>query len=1189
MNKVIKTSLLVMITVLSMALLMPAAMAYDHDQTYDANATYFVVEDVRSPDSSDRTVEVWINTSVGVTNGLVKFSYDPSCANVTSATINTVDWDSTVGVTLLTGETWLSFSEASGSGNSGITQIAELTIQCTGSSSCCGTVLGWITGGSALNYVDDLGYGQGPIPGVNWANGTYICGEPLVVEKTVWDGSNWVNVLGLTSDQMGEDVRFNITVTSECLDLSNVEVSDTMDAGLVFNDTPSFPRTVGTLAAGASWSTEFNATIDGYGPQDNTATATATIDDLSGIGVQASDIATVNTCPPAGFGVNKTVWDGNAWVELVSGAEIGNTYRFRVEVTNTGSPTMNICDMVVTDVLPANLAYADNAMLQDHHGIWHSLPNPPAIYDPANNTYGWIINNTVPGECLQPLQKIVIEYNATVTNYGLGTNNVTAEGYCAVAGQWVQESDNASIDVPKPDLTVSDITINYAASSVKNKAIGPKAPGTRTQCNNLSATIKELNDVDVEFDFDVKFEVNGAELNCSPATVSAVMTGGSEVTVYCDCSFYPIAGVDYNISVTADSGGAIIESDEDNNTHWRNVTGQVNGYKGDGWQDGRNISAPQCYPQGHINLIYSAGDSYYENNAGWTTYTVNWTAINLSSIPTSDANIKKARLYVYRSYDTDVNVTQDPEQYFNLTFNGYLLPIDKKYHDYKFEGEKAKVGMMAYDVSHKLKVGDDNTAVLTTSYPGGKPTCILSMLLVVVYEHPDEPERIIWINEGTDVLYARDSYSINSEEATTYAEFEDCEPMPADFRKATLVTVAPWGNEGNDNNRLFFNDGMWNGVWNPASDIFVPNGPFSVARTDVTNHLKPSDNIAAFQSHIPDGATKGDYMAAANAFLIVEKRTVEMSVEPDSEECYDVGEQFDVRINIDPMGVPIRGAEFDLKYNQDAISVLTLAVGDFLEPPVSIGHSNIDNGNGVASFAASMTGGTGGATTPGTFAIVHCMAIGQGVNSTLNLTTAIAYDNSTPIMLEVTVDTLNGSVEVCDNAPPVPVAMSNFTYNNMADKVLSKAYFNSIGSYDPDDGIITMYEWTFGDGQTGVGPAPEHAFIVKQYWDGVDASGHYVPATVTLTVTDDGMPLMDNTTQLEVNVWIGGDANGDGRVNLGDAVMVGYYWGSSPCDTVDGLSWAGKPYADMADLNNDGRVNLLDTIPVGFCWGHTAW
>jgi len=116
-----------------------------------------------------------------------------------------------------------------------------------------------------------------------------------------------------------------------------------------------------------------------------------------------------------------------------------------------------------------------------------------------------------------------------------------------------------------------------------------------------------------------------------------------------------------------------------------------------------------------------------------------------------------------------------------------------------------------------------------------------------------------------------------------------------------------------------------------------------------------------------------------------------------------------------------------------------------------------------------------------------------------------------------------------------------------------------------------------------------YVFNVRMYWDGVCGSGHYVPANVTLLVTDDGMPLMDNMAYIYVTVWIGGDANGDGVVNIGDSVMIGYYWGATCNTNADGLRWYDNPAADMADMNDDGSVNIGDTIPVGYCWGHTAW
>ncbi|MCK4459270.1 MAG: PKD domain-containing protein [Methanosarcinales archaeon] len=169
------------------------------------------------------------------------------------------------------------------------------------------------------------------------------------------------------------------------------------------------------------------------------------------------------------------------------------------------------------------------------------------------------------------------------------------------------------------------------------------------------------------------------------------------------------------------------------------------------------------------------------------------------------------------------------------------------------------------------------------------------------------------------------------------------------------------------------------------------------------------------------------------------------------------------------------------------------------------------------------------------------------------------------------------------NHVPVAIARSVHRHNNVGSVCLSKATFDASASYDPD-GSIAHYQWNFGDGTSGTGGLVEH--IYSSYnWNGTG----YDLFIVGLTVTDDLDPLITDTTTIPVNVYIAGDANGDGRVNIGDAVMVGYYWGSDCHTNADGLRWYDNPPADMADLNNDGRVNIGDTIPVGYCWGHTAW
>jgi len=132
---------------------------------------------------------------------------------------------------------------------------------------------------------------------------------------------------------------------------------------------------------------------------------------------------------------------------------------------------------------------------------------------------------------------------------------------------------------------------------------------------------------------------------------------------------------------------------------------------------------------------------------------------------------------------------------------------------------------------------------------------------MVVYNHPDEPERIIYIDEGYDMLNAQASYAVTPEEATTYAPFEGCELIPlSEIGTATLVAVAPGASKGDDKNRLSFNDGLWKGAWSG----FAGATELGIAEKDVRPYLKEDGNVANFQD-------RGDVMEASNAFLILEK------------------------------------------------------------------------------------------------------------------------------------------------------------------------------------------------------------------------------------------------------------------------------------------------------------------------------
>ena len=318
-------------------------------------------------------------------------------------------------------------------------------------------------------------------------------------------------------------------------------------------------------------------------------------------------------------------------------------------------------------------------------------------------------------------------------------------------------------------------------------------------------------------------------------------------------------------------------------------------------------------------------------------------------------------------------------------------------------------------------------------------------------------------------------------------------------------------------------------------------------------------------------------------------------------------EQFDINITVDPSGAcEVYGVEYDLHYDPTVLRAESLVKGPFLGEisETMVSYIDIDEVNGIVSYAETRKDPPcpGGVTDPGVVTRIHFTAIGaRGATTTLNLTTVIIVDNATMEAFEP-VDTINGTVSINDNVPPVPIPQLKHRINNVAQKYQSTAILCSC-SYDPD-GFITYLRWAFGDGQSGTSEGlhednctcKEHDYESHQ-WEPYGApTGHYVPYSATLTVTDNGCPEESNSTSMNVTVYVAGDANGDGKVNVLDAVWVGKHWRetcctSPPCDPCGNCTdylWVDEQ-ADGADLNNDCKINVLDAVVIGANWRHVAW
>jgi PKD repeat protein len=117
---------------------------------------------------------------------------------------------------------------------------------------------------------------------------------------------------------------------------------------------------------------------------------------------------------------------------------------------------------------------------------------------------------------------------------------------------------------------------------------------------------------------------------------------------------------------------------------------------------------------------------------------------------------------------------------------------------------------------------------------------------------------------------------------------------------------------------------------------------------------------------------------------------------------------------------------------------------------------------------------------------------------------------------------------------------------------------------------IVNYIWNFGDSNITSGYYPT---IVHTY----AALGNY---TAALNVTD-ASGFTNNATYLVrvQQITLIGDINGDGKVNILDAIILGNAFLSTPTSS----NWNPN-----ADLNGDGHVNILDAIILGNHFGQTG-
>lgn len=105
----------------------------------------------------------------------------------------------------------------------------------------------------------------------------------------------------------------------------------------------------------------------------------------------------------------------------------------------------------------------------------------------------------------------------------------------------------------------------------------------------------------------------------------------------------------------------------------------------------------------------------------------------------------------------------------------------------------------------------------------------------------------------------------------------------------------------------------------------------------------------------------------------------------------------------------------------------------------------------------------------------------------------------------------------------LPLARTNGPYTGLVNTSIN---FSATGSADPD-GTIVNYTWSFGDGTTGTGPNPTHAYAT---------AGTFV---VKLTVTDDGSDAhTDSTTVTVTDAFAWKNRFSDDSTRAGSTVLL---------------------------------------------------
>jgi hypothetical protein len=141
------------------------------------------------------------------------------------------------------------------------------------------------------------------------------------------------------------------------------------------------------------------------------------------------------------------------------------------------------------------------------------------------------------------------------------------------------------------------------------------------------------------------------------------------------------------------------------------------------------------------------------------------------------------------------------------------------------------------------------------------------------------------------------------------------------------------------------------------------------------------------------------------------------------------GKTFDININIDPMNMPVSGAQLNIQFDQSILKVNKVIEGDFFKQNRAKTYFHkgiIKNSSGLVENIFSVILGQSNVSGPGTFLIINATAIGSSNFSWINLSDVkISDTDGRSVLLKSINGTLNISKIVESNDPiDLPASVS---------------------------------------------------------------------------------------------------------------------------------------------------------------------